>query len=79
MLSNFVRGQEMTGKGSVVGWLQSCTLTMPLVFSVCNLPFRNIFGGSVNRTAFNNEEVKAQRNALPETWFQSTISLIPPY
>lgn len=69
----------MIGQGSVVGWVWSRTLTTPWVFSVCNLLFHNIFGGSMKRAVFNNEEVKAQRDALPETWFQSTISLTPPY
>lgn len=64
-------------QGFSLGWVWSHTLTMPLVFSVCNFLFWNIFGGSVNRTVFNNEEVNVQRDVLAETWVQSTISLIP--
>lgn len=42
--------------------------TMPNVcFSVCNLLFYKIFTGSVNRAVFNNEEVKAQRDACLRT------------
>lgn len=54
----------MAGKGSVISWLQSHNSFLQCsVFGFWCVLFHNIFKGSVSRTLFNNEEVKAQRDA----------------